>query len=95
MKRYTAVFEFADGTEPGVTAGDGWKGGRIVSVEFRDCLNDDESERFKDTLRRIIAHTGTLPGAQNDLLLGLLASIKRIAEDNLYCGFQFPSNSSV
>jgi hypothetical protein len=33
--RYTAVFEF-DGAAPGVSAGDGWKGGKLCAVSFSD-----------------------------------------------------------
>jgi hypothetical protein len=39
----------------------------------------EEVARLRDALVKVVAHTGYIPGAERDLLVGLLASIDRIA----------------
>lgn len=50
--RYTAVFEFKEGTEPAVGKKDGWLGGELCAVMFSDGLQ--ELEAIKDAAEVVI-----------------------------------------
>ena len=55
------------------------KQGRIAELEA-------ENGRLRDDLRKVIGHTGYLPGADKELLAGLLASCARISKNALAQG---------
>lgn len=44
MIRYTAVFEF-EGLPPAVNKNDGWKGGKLCALSFKDDLEELEDLR--------------------------------------------------
>jgi hypothetical protein len=57
--RYTAVFEFKEGTEPAVGKKDGWLGGELCAVLFSDGL--EELHAIKEAAEVVIyqgAHQG-------------------------------------
>lgn len=54
--RYTAVFEFKEGTEPAVGKKDGWLGGELCAVLFSDGL--EELQAIKEAAEAVIAANG-------------------------------------
>lgn len=74
--RYTAVFEFKDGTEPVVGKKDGWLGGELCAVLFSDGMK--ELQAIKEAAEAVIAENGR-PGDDNLVEPGEFAgrSVKR------------------
>ena len=57
--RYTAVFEFEEGTEPAVGKKDGWLGGELCAVLFSDGLAELVAiKKAAETVIAENAHSG-------------------------------------
>lgn len=77
MGKVTFVVEFEDGKEPAVNAGTDILGGKLVSVSWRDVVNEQEwlkcSERMPDpeSKKRVCVYT---PSPHEDLRYRFVAA---------------------